>query len=87
MKNERSIKIHYDKEILELDLLNKKRRKIKQDDTIQILDCNKDNNPLEDELMSFYKSIKNNEKPMVGVKEACTTVNIAVQINDIIKQQ
>ena len=87
MKNERNIKIHYDKEILELDLLNKKRRKIKQDNTIQILDCNKDNNPLEDELISFYKSIKNNEKPMVGVKEACAAVNIAVQINDIIKQQ
>ena len=85
MKNERTMKIHYNQEILELDLLNKRRRKIKQDN-IQILDCNKKNNPLEDEFISFYKSMKNNEKPIVGVKEACAAVNIALQIEDIMKQ-
>ena len=55
MKNERTMKIHYDQEILELDLLNKRRKKIKQD-SIQISDCNRGNNPLEDEFISFYKS-------------------------------
>ena len=85
MKNERIIKIHYDQEILELDLLNKRRKKIKQD-SIQILDCNRENNPLEDEFISFYKSMKNNHQPIVGVKEACAAVNIALKINDIIKK-
>ena len=87
MKNERTIKIHYDKEILELDLLNKRRKKIKQDDTIQILDYNKESNPLEDEFISFYKAITNNHQPIVGVKDACAAVNIALQIDDIIKKQ
>ena len=87
MKNERTIKIHYDKEILELDLLNKRRKKIKQDDTIQILEYNKESNPLEDEFISFYKAITNNHKPIVGVKDACAAVNIALQIDDIIKKQ
>ena len=70
-----------DKKLTKLNARDAKRNKAK------ILEYNKESNPLEDEFISFYKAITNNHEPIVGVKDACAAVNIALQIDDIIKKQ
>ena len=83
MDNTRIMKICSNEETLELDLLNKIQKRIKKNNT-EILECDKNSNPLKEELMDFYTSITQGTKPIVGVQEACASVNVAIQIDEII---
>ena len=84
LENERRMKIVSNTETVELDLLNQTGKKI-QKENVQILEFPKNSNPLRDELIDFYKSITEGRKPIVGVEEACAAVNIAIKIDEIIK--
>ena len=85
MKNERIMKLYSNKEILELDFIKKLQKRIQKNHE-SILECNKDTNPLEDEFVAFYQSIKNGTKPIASVEEACAAVDVAIEIDEIINK-
>ena len=46
----------------------------------------KNSNPLKDELVDFEKSVRYNQQPIVGVKESCKAVNIALEVEKLINK-
>ena len=86
IKNNRKMLITCINKIVEIDLLNKKRRIYKGKGGVKTWIPVKNSNPLKEELVDFEKSVRYNQQPIVGVKESCKAVNIALEVEKLINK-
>jgi len=81
IKTERKMIIHCTNQTIEIDLF-KKIRKIITHNKEQVIKNTRNTNPLREELIGFYKNIKNKKNPEAGITEACLAVNTALTIDE-----
>ena len=81
VNSERNMLIACNDKIVEIDLLNK-ATKIKTNNNKAPWKKTTESNALKDELMDFYNNINEKKKPLVGIKEACKAVTIALKIEE-----
>ena len=86
VKNNRKMLITCINKIVEIDFLNKKRRIYNGKGDVETWIPRKNSNPLKEELVDFEKSIRHNQQPIVGVKESCKAVNIALEVEKLINK-
>ena len=84
IKSQRTIDITCNHQIIQIDLLNKKRTS-----NIDISNWKpvKEVNQLKNQFLDFNKSIKNKTKAKVDIIDACKSTKIAIKIDNMIKNE
>ena len=86
IENNREMLITCINKIVKIDLLNKRSRIYTGKKGVETWIPIKNSNPLKEELIDFEKSVRHNQQPIVGVKESCKAVNIALEVEKLINK-
>ena len=84
IKAQRKTTIYCSHKTIFIDLLNRNVTET-QNNKNTIWECDKELNMLEQEFLDLKDNIQNNKKPLIGLKDACTSTEIALEIEELIK--
>ena len=83
IENNREMIIQLINKDIKIDFLNRTQKHTIQGMKPETFKLDKSINPLKMELLEFYHNITTKKEPIVGVKEACKAVNIALKIEQV----
>ena len=85
INNKRNMTIYHDQGIVEIDLMNKRRKHIDLNKKVKKWVPEHNTNQLAEEILEFKQNIQLNRKPIVDLEAGCNALEIALEINKLAK--